>query len=175
MDEPRQQSGNAMATSRLSLLRAVVTRVVLFTFIWWLLSGGGPKAWSVGAVVILAALIVSLRLLPAGPHHVSLFGLFAFTVFFIVQSVKAGVQVARIALRPRLDLRPVMVEFSSRLQDESARVFLASTLSLLPGTLSAGLEGRMLRMHVLDERMPAEEEFREVERRVARVFCTELS
>jgi multicomponent Na+:H+ antiporter subunit E len=168
--EPRQQSPSLAAS-----WRPIVGRLVLFTGIWWLLTGGGTKTWGLGAVVVIAALIVSLRLLPAGPNHISLLSLFAFSIFFIVRSVIAGTQVARFALRPRLDMRPVMLHIPLRLKHEPERVFLASTLSLLPGTLTAGLEGQMLRLHVLDERMPAEEEVREVERRVARLFCSELS
>lgn len=182
MAEPRQQSAPLFPGSRppanrpvkRRLVHPVVTRLILFTAIWWMLTGGGENAWGVGIVVILAALATSLRLLPAGPRRISLRGLLTFAVFFIARSVMAGTQVALIAIRPRLDLRPVIVEMHTRLKDESERVFLASTLSLLPGTLSAGLDGAILRLHILDERMPAEEEFRAVEARVARVFCGEI-
>lgn len=184
MAEPRQQSTPAFPVRpskssdperlRTSVLRPILTRLILFTAIWWMLTGGGANAWALGSVVILAALLVSLRLLPAGPRHVSLSGLFAFAGFFFVRSVIAGTQVALIAVRPRLDIRPAMIEIPTRLNDESERVFLASTLSLLPGTLSVGLEGSTLRLHVLDERMPVEEELRAVEYRVAKVFCGEL-
>lgn len=184
MAEPRQQSATphpgpspnhaGIPPLRRPVLRPLLTRLILLTAIWWMLTGGGADAWGLGIVVILASLIISLRLLPAGPRHVSLRGLIAFAGFFFVRSVIAGTQVALIAIRPRLDIRPVMMEIPTRLKDESERVFLASTLSLLPGSLNVGLEGSTLRLHVLDERMPVEEEVRAVEYKVARIFCGEL-
>lgn len=165
MAKPRQAS-----TSRLLIWRPLLTRFVLFAAIWWLLTGGGTDAWGMGAVAVPATLLISLRLLPAGPRRVSISGLILFAGFFIFRSIIAGTQVARIVLRPRLEVRPTMREFELHLTHESERVFLASTLSLLPGTLTAGLDGNTLRMHVLDERMPVEEELRDVEKRVARLF-----
>lgn len=170
MAEPRQQ-----VSSRALVWRPLVTRFLLFVGIWWMLTGGVAGAWGLGAVAVLAALVISLRLLPAGPRRVSLTGLLLFSGFFVVRSVIAGTQVALIAARPRLDLRPVVREYVLNLTHESERVFLASTLSLLPGTLTAGLEGKVLRMHVLDERMPVEEELRAVEKHVARLFRGEPS
>lgn len=166
----RQQSPSLAASWRL-----ILVRLVLFTGIWWLLTGGSLKTWGLGAAVVVSALIASLHLLPPGPHHISLLALFTFSLFFIVRSVVAGTQVARFALQPRLKLRPVMLHVPLRLKQEPERVFLASTLSLLPGTLTTGLDGHILRLHVLDEHLPAEEEVREVERRVARLFCSELA
>lgn len=170
MTEPQQQS-----RSQVAYWRPFMVRLLLFAAIWWLLTGGSTKTWGLGALVVIAALTVSLRLLPPGPHHISLLSLLSFSIFFIVRSMIAGTQVAGYALRPRLDLQPVMLDVQLRLKHEPERVFLASTLSLLPGTLTASLEGRMLRLHVLDRRMPVEEEVRDVERRVARVFCSELT
>jgi multicomponent Na+:H+ antiporter subunit E len=168
--KPRQQFPGLAAS-----WRPIIVRLMLFAAIWWLLTGGSTKTWGLGAVVVIAALIMSLRLLPPGPHHISLAALFTFSLFFVVRSVIAGTQVASFALRPRMDLRPAMLNIPLRLEHEPERVFLASTLSLLPGTLTTGLEGRMLHLHVLDKRMPVEEEVREVERRVARLFCVELA
>jgi len=153
--------------------RPLATRLLLFTAIWWLLTEGSRDAWAMGAVAILVTLVISLCLLPAGPRRVSISGLILFSGFFILRSIIAGSQVARIVLRPRLSIRPVMREFTLHLTHESERVFLASTLSLLPGTLTAGLEGNLLRMHVLDEHLPVEEELRDVEKRVARLFRSE--
>ena len=169
MTEPRQQSANTSMA-----WRAIATRSLLFAGVWWVLTGGGAKAWPLGAVMIVLALLVSLRLLPPGPHRVSLIGLGTFFGFFMGRSVIAGVQVAMLALRPRLDLHPLMVELPTRLPHEAERVFLANIITLMPGTLSAGLDGKRLRLHVLDARLPVEKELRAVEQRVARLFGVEL-
>src|SRR3972149_6345104 len=54
-----------------------------------------------------------------------------------------------------------------------ARTLLVNTMSLLPGTLSAGIEGNRLRLHVLDTQLPVEQELGEVETRIAAMFGVE--
>lgn len=57
----------------------------------------------------------------------------------------------------------------------AGRVVLANTLNLLPGTLSMGLEGEHLRLHVLDTHRPIVAEMRTAERRVARMLGLQLA
>ncbi len=138
--------------------------------LWWILTEGSAVAWGVGLISVMLALVASLILLPPGPARLSPTGLAGFVGFFLVQSVKGGVQVARMALRPRLEMHPAMLKITMRLPEGHARLLLANTLNLLPGTLSAGLEHNQLRLHVLDERGPMEKEVREVETRIARML-----
>lgn len=155
-------------------LWAVVVRTVIFSILWWALTVGARDAWIVGMVTIALALGLSLRLLPPGTHRYSIVGILGFIAFFVMHSIKAGVQVAAMAFRPRLDLRPAMLDITLRLPEEAQRIVLAGMLSLLPGTLSAGLDGTRLRLHVLDRRQPVEQEVRGAEERIARMFRLEL-
>jgi multicomponent Na+:H+ antiporter subunit E len=156
------------------MLRSIILRSLLFCAIWWMLTGSSSmKAWLFGIVPIALAVAVSLWMQAPGRRDFSISGIAGFLVFFIVRSIKGGVQVAIIALRPRLDLRPAILEMSLRSPHEAERMFIASTLSLLPGTLSAGLDGQRLHLHVLDARMPIESEVREVEAKVAHLFRLE--
>ena len=79
-------------------------------------------------------------------------------------------QVAAIALRPRLDLQPGILEIELRLPDETSRVLLTCILGLLPGTLCMELQDRQLRLHVLDRRLAAEQDIRSAEDQVARLL-----
>lgn len=151
-----------------------VWRAIIFAALWWILAEGNFVAWGVGLVSVILALVASLILFPPGPSRPSLTGLAGFLGFFLVQSVRGGVQVALMALRPHLDLRPAVLEIPIRLPEGCARVLLANTLNLLPGTLSAGLEGRHLRMHVLDERSPIETGVRETEAHISRMLSLPL-
>lgn len=158
----------------IQLAKSLLLRAGLFATLWWMLAEGSFLAWGVGLTSIVLALVVSLTLLPPAPSRLSLLGAASFLGFFLLQSLSGGVQVARMALRPRPDLRPVVLDIPLRLPEGGARLLLAATLNLLPGTLSAGLECGHLRMHVLDQRFPVEAEVRAVETRIARLLGLSL-
>ena len=131
--------------------------------------GGRADSWGVGGVSVILALAAGLILLPPAKGRFSPLSLAAFVGFFLVQSVKGGIQVAAMALRPRPDLAPAMLDLPIALPPGPARVMLVNTLSLLPGTLSVRIEGDRLRLHVLDRRLPIVEELRAVEAAIARI------
>ena len=155
--------------ARQRIARAVLWRGALFAVLWWVLAEGRADSWGVGGVSVILALAASLVLLPPAKGRFSPLGLAAFVGFFLVQSVKGGIQVAAMALRPRLDLAPAMVDLPIALPPGPARVMLVNTLSLLPGTLSVRIEGDRLRLHVLDRRLPIMEELRAAEAAIARI------
>lgn len=154
----------------LASVRAVLWRSALFAVLWWALTGGNLDSWGVGVVSVALATAASLHLLPPVNTYVSRIGLLRFLVFFIVQSLRGGAQVAGFALRPRMGLRPGFHEIDLRLPDGIGRMLLANTMSLLPGTLSVELQGNRLYLHVLDERAPTETEVRTAETRLAHLL-----
>jgi multicomponent Na+:H+ antiporter subunit E len=155
------------------MARTIMLRAIMFAVLWWALTEGRTDSWGIGAGSVLLATAASVKLMPPA-IAMSLAGLPGFLGFFLMQSLKGGVQVASMALRPRLDLRPGWLEVPLRLPEGPARVLLAGTMNLLPGTVSAGLERNCLRLHVLDERMPVEREVRTAEERVARLLGLKL-
>lgn len=157
------------------LIRAILLRTVLLLTLWWGLTGGAPGAWLLGSITVAVAVSASLRLQAPSGRRFPIAGLAACLIFFLAQSVRGGTQVALMALRPRLDLQPAMLEIRLRLSHETEQAFLAGILSLFPGTLSAGLDGNRLKLHVLDARKPVEQEVRAAEERVARLFGAMLS
>ena len=69
-----------------------------------------------------------------------------------------------------MPLDPGFVEHPLELNLEEARVLFAWTVSLLPGTASAGLAERLLTVHALDRRDDVEEKLRRLENYVGGVF-----
>lgn len=156
-----------------SMMQAIVFRAACFGLAWWTLTGGTSKTWMLGMIVVGLTVALSIYLMPPG-GGVALRALPGFIAFFIQNSIRGGVQVAMMAVSPRPALSPAMLEMTLRLPDETSRVFLACTLNLLPGTLSAGLEGDRLVLHVLNREMPIEAEVRMAEERIARLLRMEL-
>lgn len=154
--------------------RIPVWRVALLAVVWWVLTEGHIESWGIGLVSVALALAVSLVLLPPTRERFSLYGLASFSIYFARQSLKGGVQVALMAMSPRLDLRPGVVELTLHLPVGAGQVLLASTLNLLPGTLSVGLSAGGLRLHVLDKRRFAEAGVRDLEVRIARMLGLKL-
>jgi multicomponent Na+:H+ antiporter subunit E len=150
----------------------MAVRALLFAVLWWVLAGGA--AWGFGAPVVAAAVGVSLALQPVRRVWLRPWGLLRFAGYFLMRSPRAGLDVARRAFAPGLPLAPALLDFRLRLPEGPARTLLVNTMSLLPGTLSAGIEGNRLRLHVLDTQLPVEQELREVETHIAAMFGLEL-
>lgn len=156
------------------MIGKILARALPLALLWWVLAQGAPESAAVGVVTVGLAAAVSVRLQP-GMLSVSPWQVVPFILFFLRESVRGGVQVALLALRPGLDLRPGTLEVALRLPHEPARVLLAALVGLMPGTLAIGLEGNLLRLHVLHRDMGAERGVRMAEDRLARLLKLELA
>jgi len=156
-----------------SVLGMLLVRTALLATLWWALAGG--TAWAFGAPVVLLALGSSFVLQPTRRARLRPLALVGFAGFFVRRSLRAGIDVAWRALSPHLPLVPATIEYHLRLPSGPSQVFLANTLSLLPGTLSVDLRGDTLEVHVLDERLPIEQELSAAEARVAALFGQALN
>lgn len=154
------------------MTRAILTRGFSFALLWWVLADGHAASWGLGAVAVVAATAASLRLLPPGAQRIGAVALLRFLGFFLWSSLRSGIQVAALALRPRLDLAPIMLERRLALPPGAPRLLMLNTLTLLPGTIGVSLEEARLRIHVLDARMPVAAELRALETHIARLFGT---
>lgn len=146
----------------------LLLRAALYSLIWWLITEGQHGSWFIGVPVIGLATAFSYVLVPPSPR--SLQAILHFIPFFIVHSLRGGIDVAWRAFHPRLPIEPILVDYPLRLANVQAQVFMANTTSLLPGTLSARLEGGRLQVHVLDGRGNFKAELHALEQRVATLF-----
>lgn len=151
----------------------MLLRTVFAALLWWVLADGA--GWAFGVPVIALAVGTSMVLQPTRRVHIKALGLLRFLAFFALRSPRAGFDVARRAFAPGLPIAPAIVEHRLRLPPGPARVFLADTMSLLPGTLSAALAGDRLCLHVLDTGLPHESELRAAEVAVAALFGQTLN
>ena len=132
----------------------LAARLAFFFALWLMIAGWSVKDLPVGLVAAGGATWISLALLPAKgfrPHPAALAALLG---RFLRGSVVAGVDVARRALSPRLDLAPGFIACPLTLPPGPARNAFCLHQSLQPGTLPTGADGGDLLVHGLDIRQP---------------------
>ena len=136
--------------------------------LWWVLTEG--EAWAVGSLLALLIAGISLLHTPPSEHRLAIRRIPGFAVFFLTQSLSAGVDVARRTLDRSLPLHPAMMRVPLRLPAGAPTWWLMLVISLLPGTLSVRLGGRTLELHCLDEHLDVIADLRRAETEIGRLF-----
>jgi multicomponent Na+:H+ antiporter subunit E len=142
-------------------------RFILFAGLWLVLTGAAPGDLAVGILAAAAAAIASLAVMPPGRRRVRATAVLALAPGFLLGSLRGGIDVARRAFHPAMPLNPGWIAWPSRLPPGLARVSLGSELSLMPGTLAAGGDDRVLYVHCLDRDQPVDEAIAAEESRIA--------
>jgi multicomponent Na+:H+ antiporter subunit E len=127
-------------------------------------------------VLAAAAALLASRLLPgrdAAPLQP--LRLLAFLPWFLLQSARGGADVAVRAFRGPAAVRPGFVAYRTRIRQPLVRVIFANTVSLMPGTFTAQLDGAELLVHTLDERADVHDRLARIEDRVCRAFGGEAA
>jgi multicomponent Na+:H+ antiporter subunit E len=145
----------------------IVSRTLLFSIMWWALTGGVAASWWIGVPAVVLAVVASIVLLPPVPLVWP--EVLKFAPFFLWHSLLGGADVASRAFHPRMPIAPAVIVYPLRLPPGPPQVILANIISLLPGTLSAALDGQVLKVHVLDSRGDLMAELMVLEQRVARM------
>jgi multicomponent Na+:H+ antiporter subunit E len=152
-------------------LLILVSRSILLLLLWWILSAAASESLWLGIPTAMIIALLSLFVLP--PSGFSLPGFIRFIPFFVLHSIRGGVDVGRRAFHPALPISPELIEYTVILPDGLPRVFFSNIINLLPGTLSTGFDGNVLRVHVLDHSGKHLEEIAVIESRIARIFNVE--
>ena len=150
----------------------ILRRASLFALVWWILVEGELASWWIGAPAVLLAAAASVALL--APVTLVWYELFRFVPFFVIRSFLGGADVAWRALHPSMPIGPHLIEYPIQLPSGLPCVFMANTVSLLPGTLSAELASNCLKVHVLNGRKDVVSELETLEQRVAALFGSSL-
>lgn len=150
---------------------AVMARVLCFIALWFALSGFRLADFPAALIAIVAATLVSLRLLPAGHARPSALALGRLALRFSRQSLAAGLDVAWRALDPRMRLRPGLVIYETRLPQGPSRSAFLTLMSLLPGSLPAWQdEDGKITIHCLDVDQPVAAQMAEEEKLFVRAL-----
>lgn len=149
-----------------------VLRMLLFAGLWVVLTRADPLSWIIGAPVVAAAAWASARLNTQCPlARIALRQLPGFIGFFLLASLRGGLDVARRILASPPAITPGFIRYHTGLSQPGARVFFLDLISLLPGTLSADLDAPdQLVIHTLDQSADNRAELAQLERRVAALW-----
>lgn len=159
---PAQSSGRPPSARAAALARAVA-----FAALWIVLMPSTKTGdLAMGVFATAAATALSLRLLPPAMGQVRVLALLLQVPRLLLQSVLAGVDVARRALAPTIDLHPGMVDYPVSLPPGVARTSFATITSLLPGTVPAGESATHITYHALDTTQPVVAELQAEEQRL---------
>ncbi len=128
------------------------TEAVLVFIIWllltWSFTWGDMIAGAVFAVIV--SLLVG-GFLPVRPGRlidpVRWFWMLIYLPYFLWLVVKANIDVAYRVIHPDMPIRPGIVKVRTTLKSDMARSFLATSITLTPGTLVVDVVGHDLYVH----------------------------
>jgi multicomponent Na+:H+ antiporter subunit E len=135
-------------------MMGLAARYAFFLGVWLMIANWKESDILVGLLACALALWISLSLLPPTAARPRLVPLTRLSFRYLTSSIVAGVDVARRALLPRLDLRLGFLAVPITLPPGEARNVFLLLQSLQPGTLPTNVEGKMLKVHCLDISQP---------------------
>lgn len=84
----------------------------------------------------------------------------SYGLFLLKEIVEANLCVIKLIYSKR-EMEPLIVRFNAGLKTDAARVLVANSITITPGTISVGLEGDELLVHALDRSMDLDSEIRD--------------
>ncbi len=139
----------------------VLWRAGLCLLLWLALAGFHAADLPAAAVAVIGGAWLSLRLAPPSGKRPSVGAVLRLAARFPGQSLRAGLDVARRAMDPRIVITPGYVNVPLRTPPGPARDAFGAYASLMPGTVPAGdnPDGTLL-VHCLDLTQPVAEAIR---------------
>jgi multicomponent Na+:H+ antiporter subunit E len=128
---------------------------LLLTFIW-IAANSSIEVESVAAGAMISAALAwmftgksgvwqAVRLSPLRLYH-----FVVYTGVFIVELVRANINMMRYVYAPRIDVNPGIVKIRTGLKTPVGRLALANSIALTPGSLVIEIDGENLFIHWLD-------------------------
>ena len=73
-----------------------------------------------------------------------------YIIVLLIEIIRANFSIIKLVLAPQIEVEPCLVKFKTPLRTEAARVALANSITLTPGTITVSLEGDELLVHALN-------------------------
>jgi multicomponent Na+:H+ antiporter subunit E len=154
-------------------IRQVLKMAVVLGLVWVVLTQG--HGWGFGSIAVIIAVVAAFLFAPPRPTIWKPISLVKFSLSFLYDSLRAGVDVALRALHPKLPLNPGWVYYKLHLPPGSPRILFINAVSLLPGTLSADVNDDVVSIHTLLAAPDTESELQSLETQIADLFDVNTS
>ncbi len=154
-------------TDRRALSAGPLAAAALPLFAFWVLLSGKLDAFHLGIGLLTAILVAAatqrVYALPPASMPRKDFARAALRIhrpvgylaWLLVEIFRSAVHVTRIVLDPRLPIRPTVVRIEDGLPHPVARLTLAHSITLTPGTVTIDCDERDMTVHALDARSAA--------------------
>jgi multicomponent Na+:H+ antiporter subunit E len=159
-------SGAGLSTGRLQgALETTAVLLVLWAGFHW----DDPASWTVGVPTALLGGALTLCLPASAKLRLSPIGMLRFAKFAIFGILRGAIDVSRQSISTKA-LRPGLIPWRTQLPEGRPRRLFAVAITLLPGTLTARIEGDMLTVHALDFSDATHAELALLEAHVAKLY-----
>lgn len=140
---------------------------VIYAGLWALLSQN--QGWVFGVLFITLAVWCGYKTRMRMPALAWRY-LPAFLWFFLQRLIVGGVDVAlrTVSLKPAV--RPAWVDYDLRTDSSAAGLFLSAIVGLLPGTLAAKIDKKVMRVHLLNAGSDWQADIAKLESHIALLF-----
>ncbi len=135
-------------------MRVIISTFVLFV-IWVILTQSfNPQELITGFIVASVVSMISPAI--AGEKPSKWFQpkryvyLVVYLFYFIWQMIKSNIDVAKRVINPKLPIKPGIVKLKTKLKTNAAKLALANSITLTPGTLTVDIVDDTFYIHWID-------------------------
>lgn len=161
MPHPNADS-RKIPVQKLSHLRQTLPMTLALIALWIVLSGkldGFHLTIGIVSAFVISMSTYRLVMLPPaiGPQAVYPLAAYpwrrflAYLPWLIWQILVSSVHIAYVVLHPRMPIHPCMLRFQAKLPHAMARLTLATSITLTPGTITVDVQGDDFLVHALTE------------------------
>jgi multicomponent Na+:H+ antiporter subunit E len=147
-------------------MNKIKSQFILFLILelFWILWNNtlNIQIWLLGGIFSLitvlffgksAEIFIGVKLTPKG-----LINSFLYIIVFIIAVIKSNIDVLFRVLNPKLPIRPGIVRIKTKLKNPMARLILANSITLTPGTFVVEIIDQYIYVHWIDVKYERDED-----------------
>jgi len=145
---------NAVFTACIALREGVLALFFVLLIIWFILNGN----FSIQTVIfgVIASALVTLfscfflNYRPFGLRSIKKLGRYILYIFYVIEQIFLSCIAVCCLVYSGKEPRPMLITFRPDLKTDLSRVFLANSITLTPGTITANVKDGVFAVHALD-------------------------